>query len=209
MRASSRAISALAVLGAAAATVTALPPTPALAEPGTVVISQVYGAGGNSGAPLANDFVELFNRSSAPVPLDGWSVQYGSATGTGNFAANPVVPLSGTLEPGRYHLIQLAGGGTGAPLPTPDATGTANMSAASGKVVLVRSAQGLACNGGSAPCSPEQSALIADLVGYGTANYAEGTPAPTLSVTTAALRGDHGCADTDANGADLVSASPA
>ncbi|MFI7532632.1 ExeM/NucH family extracellular endonuclease [Streptosporangium sp. NPDC049376] len=209
MRALSRVISALAVLGTAAATVTALPPAPALAEPGTVVISQVYGAGGNSGAPLANDFVELFNRSSTPVALDGWSVQYGSATGTGNFAANPVVPLSGTLEPGRYHLVKLAGGGAGAPLPAPDTTGTANMSATSGKVVLVRSAQGLACNGGSTPCSPEQSALIADLVGYGTADYAEGAPAPALSTTTAALRAGHGCADTDVNGTDLVSASPA
>ncbi|MFF0574503.1 ExeM/NucH family extracellular endonuclease [Streptosporangium saharense] len=209
MRALSRALSALTVLGVAAATAPALTPAPALADPGTVVISQVYGAGGNSGAPLANDFVELFNRSSVPVTLDGWSVQYGSATGTGTFAANPVVPLSGTLEPGRYHLVQLAGGSTGAPLPTPDATGTANMSATSGKVVLVRSAQGLACNGGSTPCSPEQSALIADLVGYGTANYAEGVPAPALSATTAALREDHGCADTDVNGTDLVSAPPA
>ncbi len=39
-----------------------------------VVISQVYGGGGNSGATLKNDFIELFNAGAsaaytlAPVP---------------------------------------------------------------------------------------------------------------------------------------------
>ncbi len=50
-----------------------------------IVISQVYGGGGNSGAPLKNDFVELFNRGTTSVSLSGWSIQYASATGTGNF----------------------------------------------------------------------------------------------------------------------------
>src|SRR3569833_4048591 len=49
---------------------------------GQVVISQVYGGGGNAGATLTNDFVELHNNTDAPVSIDGWSVQYGSATGT-------------------------------------------------------------------------------------------------------------------------------
>ena len=48
----------------------------------SVVISQIYGGGGNSGATWRNDFVELFNRGAAPVSVDGWSVQYASATGT-------------------------------------------------------------------------------------------------------------------------------
>jgi hypothetical protein len=29
-----------------------------------IVISQIYGGGGNSGASLRNDFVELFNRGT-------------------------------------------------------------------------------------------------------------------------------------------------
>jgi hypothetical protein len=41
-----------------------------------VVISQVYGGGGNSGATYQNDFVELYNRSSSPVSLTGWSINY-------------------------------------------------------------------------------------------------------------------------------------
>jgi len=47
-----------------------------------VVISQVYGAGGNSGASFQNDFIELFNRGNAAVNLSGWAVQYAGATGT-------------------------------------------------------------------------------------------------------------------------------
>ena len=40
-----------------------------------VVVSQVYAGGGNSGAPFANDFVELFNRGSTAVDVSGWTVQ--------------------------------------------------------------------------------------------------------------------------------------
>jgi predicted extracellular nuclease len=47
-----------------------------------IVISQVYGGGGNSGATYKNDFIELFNPSTSTVSLAGWSVQYASATGT-------------------------------------------------------------------------------------------------------------------------------
>ena len=33
----------------------------------TIVVSQVYGGGGNLGATFKNDFIELYNRSAAPV----------------------------------------------------------------------------------------------------------------------------------------------
>ena len=65
-----------------------------------IVISQVYGGGGNSGAPLRNDYIELFNRGTTSVSLSGMSVQYASATGTGPFGGNPITPLTGTLAPG-------------------------------------------------------------------------------------------------------------
>jgi predicted extracellular nuclease len=175
-----------------------------------LVISQVYGGGGNSGAPFTNDFVELFNRSAAPISLAGRSVQYASATGTGNFSANAVAVLSGTLQPGQYYLVRLAGGAAGVALPAADATGTVNMSGTAGKVALVDSATGLACNGGSTPCSAAQQALILDLVGFGGANYFEGTAAaPLLSNTTAAIRGANGCQDTNQNAADFTAAAPA
>src|SRR5207248_10336018 len=92
----------------------------------SVVISQVYGGGGNSGAQFTNDFVELFNRGGASIDLSSWSVQYASPTGTGNFgsSANLITPLAGRLAPGHYLLIQEAGGGTAAAaVPAPALTG--------------------------------------------------------------------------------------
>jgi uncharacterized repeat protein (TIGR01451 family) len=175
-----------------------------------VVISQVYGGGGQTGAPYKNDFVELFNRGTTTVSLAGWSVQYASATGTGNFSNNPVVSLAGSLAPGQYFLVQLAsGGGNGVVLPAADATGTINMGSTGGKVVLVTSTTGLDCNGSSTPCTPEQMALIKDLVGWGGANFYEGSgAAPATSVTTAILRGNGGYTDTDNNSADFIASTP-
>ncbi|HNG61925.1 MAG TPA: lamin tail domain-containing protein, partial [Cellvibrionaceae bacterium] len=46
-----------------------------------LVISQVYGGGGSAGAPYSHDFIEVFNRGTAPVNLNGWSLQYASAAG--------------------------------------------------------------------------------------------------------------------------------
>ncbi|GAB3510301.1 hypothetical protein GCM10027341_48570 [Spirosoma knui] len=175
-----------------------------------VVISQVYGGGGNSGAAYKNDFVELFNRSTTAVDLTGWSIQYASATGTGNFSSNGTVVLSGTIQPGGYYLVQLASGGTnGSPLSGTDASGTINLSGTAGKVVLVNVATGLPCNGGSAACDPANLAKIEDLVGFGIANFFEGTAAvPTLSNTTAAIRNSNGCTDTNNNNEDFTTGTP-
>ncbi|MGH3738233.1 MAG: ExeM/NucH family extracellular endonuclease [Micromonosporaceae bacterium] len=183
--------------------------TPAAAASPDIVISQVYGGGGNSGATYTNDFVELYNRSASAVSVDGWSVQYASATGTGHFASNRT-NLTGTVAAGGHYLVQLAAGSGGTtPLPTPDATGSTNMSGSSGKVIVARTTTGLACNGGSTPCTPTQTADIADLVGYGSANFFEGSgAAPTLSNTTAGLRAAAGATDTDNNAADFAAGEP-
>src|SRR5215467_13815310 len=123
-----------------------------------VVISQVYGGGGNSGATLKNDFIELFNASASPVSLDGWSVQYASAAGT----TWQVTNLSGSLPAGQYYLIQEAQGAGGTTnLPTPNATGNIAMSATAGKVALVSSTTAL-----SGGC-PVGGATVIDFVGYG------------------------------------------
>src|SRR5437870_4212687 len=190
----------------------------ASAASSTLVLSQIYGGGGNAGPPAApyqNDFIEVFNKSLALIDTTGMSVQYTSATGTGNFgsATNLITPLSGFLAPGQYLLVQEASGGAvGSPLPTPDITDSSpiNMSATGGKVALVNSTTGLGCNGGSTPCSAAQVALIIDLIGYDGANFFEGAAAaPTLSNTTAAIRANAGCVDTDNNAADFAAAAPA
>ncbi|MBN9662812.1 MAG: lamin tail domain-containing protein [Acidobacteria bacterium] len=177
-----------------------------------VVISQVYGGGGNSGAPLNSDYVELFNPGSSPVSLDGLSVQYTSATGTGNFGASSsqITLLSGSLNAGQYFLVKMSGGTTGADLPAPDLTGAINLSATGGKVALVSGTTALDCNGGSTPCSAASAARILDLVGFGTANYYEGSgAAPAASNTTALFRAGAGCVDTNNNAADFSTGAPA
>lgn len=161
-----------------------------------IVISQVYGGGGNSGALFKNDFIELYNPTDSAVSLEGWEVRYASAAG----AFNNVATLSGTIKAGGYLLIQQKAGtaGNGADLPAPDLTGSLDFSGANGKVNLV-----------------DGSENVIDFVGYGTANSSETSPTPALSNSTAAIRlaltggpaGNRGL-DTDNNAADFVVQTP-
>ena len=182
---------------------------PVVAASPDIVISQVYGGGGNSGAPYANKFVELFNRGSAAASLANWSIQYASATGTGSFSSNVLALPDATVPAGGYFLVQLAGGVNGSPLPAADATGTLNPAATAGKIIVASTSAGLTCNGGSTPCDADQLSQIVDLVGYGSSNFYEGSgAAPALSSTLAALRADDGCADSDDNAADFSATAP-
>jgi uncharacterized protein len=163
----------------------------------SVVISQVYGGGGNSGATYRQDFIELFNRGTTAQSLNGWSVQYASSTGTSWTATNLT---NVTLQPGQYYLVQEATGSGGTTnLPTPDTTGTIAMSATAGKVILA-STTTLA---NDATGSNLGSAKI-DAVAYNTSSTSlEGTPTNALSNTTSARRLQNGCQDTDSNSADF------
>jgi predicted extracellular nuclease len=188
---------------------------PAAAVSPTVVISQVYGAGGNSGAVFTNDYVELFNRGTTTVSLAGWTIQYASATGTGNFGSTPtqITSLSGSIAPGQYLLVhESSGGANGIGLPAADVTDPdpIAMAAGAGKVALVNNLTPLGCNGGSTPCSATSLAAIVDLIGYGNANFFEGSGAAgTTSPTLAAFRALDGCTDTDNNSSDFALAVPA
>jgi len=191
------------------------PPKPVQAA-NTLRISQVYGGGNNSGALYTHDFIEIFNAGTATVSLDGLSLQYASATGTGNFgsSATQLTELPNvSLEPGRYFLVQEAGGSTyGDPLPSPDHIDPTPiaMGASAGKVVLVTGTTSLGCNGGSNPCDATQLARIIDLIGFGNANFYEGTSAaPTLGNALSAQRKSGGCQDTDENSDDFEALAPA
>ena len=160
-----------------------------------VVISQVYGAGGNTGSIFKNDFIELFNRSANPVSLNGWSVQYASATGT-SFQVTTLPDVM--LQPGQYFLVQQAAGTGGTTsLPTVDKVGTIAMSSTAGKVVLASVATAV-----TSATSPS----VLDLVAYGsTATPFEGAgPTPAPSSTNSVFRADGGCDDTDQNNVDFT-----
>src|ERR1051325_9644669 len=169
------------------------------AEPGSVVISQIYGGGGNSGATIKNDFIELINHTGAPINLSGWSVQYAGATGS----SWQVTPLTGTLAAGQYLLVQEGAGVGGTVNLVPDVTGTIAMSATAGKVALVNTTSALtdAC-----PSDPS----IIDFVGFGgTASCFEGSgPTAAPSNTTAVLRAGDGCTDTNDNSDDFDTGTP-
>jgi hypothetical protein len=179
------------------------PPQAVKASANGIIISQIYGGGGNAGSTFKNDFIEIFNADGATVNLSGWSVQYASAAGT----TWQVTALNGSLAPGQYFLIQESQGAGGTTnLPTPNATGNIAMSATAGKVALVSSTTAL-----SGGC-PVGGAII-DFVGYGTgtggASCFEGTAAaPTLTNTTADFRRNNGLQDTDSNTADFVTGAP-
>jgi predicted extracellular nuclease len=171
----------------------------------TVVVSQVFAGGGNAGASYTNDFVELFNRGSSAIDVTGWTIQYASASSTSWQAT----ALTGSIGPGRFYLVQLAStASVGAPLPAPDANGTTNLANSGGKVALVHDATALTCGASAGSCSGV--ALVDDLVGYGNAiDYEGAAPAPTLSNTTAAVRGSAGCSDTNSNATDFTAVTPA
>lgn len=171
-----------------------------------VVISQVYGGGGNASATYQNDYLELYNPSAVTFSLSGWSIQYAAATGSG--WATGLVPLNGSIAPGEYYLVKLAtNGAVGAELPPANVEGPVNMSATAGKIALVNNTEGL--SGATATCPTEDPNLV-DLVGYGaTANCREGAAnAPAGSNTTAILRNGNGATDTNQNGDDFTAGTP-
>jgi hypothetical protein len=176
-------------------------PEPARAVSPNIVISQIYGGGGNAGATLKQDFIELYNRGAAIVDLTGWSVQYASAAGT----TWQVTSLDGQIPAGRHYLVgEGFGAGGSVDLPAPDASGAIAMSATSGKVALVTSGSALTCG---ADC--DAAAGVRDFVGYGSsANDFETAPTATLSNTTAALRAADGATDTDNNSSDFATGAP-
>ncbi|MBF4695769.1 S-layer homology domain-containing protein [Fusibacter ferrireducens] len=163
-----------------------------------VIISQIYGGGGNSGALYSNDFIELYNPTNSAIDLNGWSVQYSSSTKY-TYGSN-ITTLSGSIGAGEYYLIQEAKGANDAPLlPTPDATGSIAMSGSKGKIALVSNSQAI---------EKMTDANVVDFVGYGSANESEGAhPTPSLSNTTAAVRKIIGV-DTNDNAADFEVKAP-
>ncbi len=177
---------------------TATSPTSFTVLQNPVLISQIYGAGSNTGGTYNADYIELYNRSDITVALAGWSVQYASASGT----TWQTAALTGSIAPGRHHLVRLATGGNGAALPTPDTTGSINLSGTQGKIALRNTSTAFT---GSSPVG--QSGLQ-DFVGYGSANASETTPAPAPSATTAIFRAAAGASDTGNNAADFTTATP-
>ncbi|OKJ08370.1 endonuclease [Kitasatospora sp. CB01950] len=191
---------------AVAASLVLVPLPGAFAAPSTgAVIAEVYGGGGNSGATLKNDFIELGNPTGAAFGLSGFSVQYlpGSPGATTQWG---VTPLNGSIPAGgRYLIAEAPGAGGTADLPAADASGSLALSATSGTVALVNGTAPLTCKT-AADCAADPR--IVDLVGFGTAVVREGSgPAAGASNSASVARGSS-LADTDDNAKDFTAGDP-
>ena len=138
-----------------------------------VVISEAYGGGGNAGATYTHDFIELYNPTDHDISIDGWQVQYASATG--EFGTTNNTKLSGVIKAKGYFLIQ-QGKGTGGTeaLPTPDITSSINMAGARFKVQLL-----------------DQEGKVVDYLGVDSNLFEGEGPAPVISNSTSAQRKDN------------------
>ncbi|NJI60545.1 ExeM/NucH family extracellular endonuclease [Microbacterium oxydans] len=195
-------IGALAVTCVAALSLGSLAAVPATADTtGTgVVINEAYLSGGSAGAAFKNKFVELYNPTSAPITLDGMSLQYRSGTGTG--AANGVAALTGVIPAGGHYLVQgNSNGANGAELPAPDATSTLTPSGTTGTLALVEGTAAVTLTPGSVVGVDG----VVDLLGYGTSNTFEAKAAtpPAGNTDVKSLNRTDGV-DTDDNSADFT-----
>lgn len=162
-----------------------------------VVISQIYGGAGQSGARYSADFVELHNNGNVPVDLSGWSLHYAPVNGANAWQRTP---LSGVLAPGGYFLVRQRVSIGSTALTAYDLSGNVSLNHLNGKLALVNHSSPIlvSCPTGSI-----------DFVGYGSIDCAEGSaPAPAGSLVAAQLRKDGGCADSQANSLDFSLGAP-
>lgn len=201
-RPSRRRSTVLVGLAVAATSLVALPVTATANPAGTgLVISEVYGGGGNSGATYTHDFIEIYNPTDAVISVAGMSVQYRSNTGT----TAQITPLTGEVPARGHYLVQQAAGAGGTvALPAPDATGSIAMSGSAGVVLLVPNTVPFPTQGDLAG-----NPGLLDAVGYGTTatSFEETNTGVNLTSTTAAVRSTVG-ADTDKNAPDFVEGAP-
>ncbi len=168
-----------------------------------IVINEVYAGGGNAGATISNDFVELYNNGSTDVNISGYSIQTSPATSTmGNFIVC-ALPTTGdtVIEPGTYFLVQFAGSGT---LSGANATCTVNLAISGSKVVLASNTTALPVSAIGCPTGT----TIVDFVGSGGANCFEGAGAAPRQTNTTSIQRTPIGTDTNNNNADFTTGAP-
>ncbi len=113
-----------------------------------IVISEVQ-TGSTSDA--SQEFVELYNPTDAPITVDAWTVEYASAAGT---TWTKRATLSGSVPAYGFYLVATSG------YMASDAVMTSGLANSSGHVRVKNT-----------------SNMVIDLVGWGSAAHAEGSPA--------------------------------
>lgn len=143
-----------------------------------VVISEVYGGGGNFEAKWKDDFIELYNPTDKDIQLKDWSVQYTSAKS--GFDKEKITPIPECVIKAHGYLLIKEAAGTGGTvsIPTPDITGSIGLGAKDGKVALVNSLEVI---------SGKDDPRVVDFVGFGAATEYVGTAAAPAGTNTTSI----------------------
>ena len=202
----SRRVGIVAALGLATTAISPLlVASPVQANPAgsALVISEVYGAGGNAGAVFNADFVELYNPTASALDLSGLAIHYRSAAG--GSGGSPYA-LTGSVPSHSHWLVQMSAvGSNGAALPTPDSVASPafSMAAAGGQVALQQGTTIISTSG-----STVGKAGIVDFVGASGASSFETAATTSAATPTQSLNRTATGADTDSNAADFTLAAP-
>lgn len=177
-------------------------------------ISQIYTRGGEAGAAFQNDFIELFNRGNVDVDLNGWSfniTNFSSGPPNTQYSATNIRLVSSSgiiISPGRHLLFKFGGNGTnGQPINNSDFNlNPFPISDTGGQIVLLAKDKTLPFH--YCPAAPDQTGVVVDYLGYGTAICYEGTVAPAPPPDKSLTRINGGCTDNNDNLADFSLAAP-
>ena len=156
-----------------------------------VIITQVYGGGGNSGATYKSDFIELFNTTNSDVDVSGWCLYYlGATSSTTNIKYE--FPINSIIKAKKYFALKGADGTGTQPAWSLsfDATSTLALGGTAGKLILLRSNAAFTLS--TSPTIEEivNNVDFADYVPYGTTSVPIWGSAMTSNTasTTAAKR---------------------
>ncbi len=156
---------------------------------GMLVISEFRTSGPDGGS---DEFVEIFNRTNAPIDIGGFELQKQSSSG-GTPSSRYTFPSGFVLAAGQYYLI----------------TGTSYSGGVVGDVENISFST--ADDGGLALIDPSAPGTPVDSVGMTIGiDFLEGSPLPPLSGESnrSYQRADNGCMDTNNNNADFSLISP-
>lgn len=171
-------------------------PEAALISPNLVISQFQPGTSAN----VNDEFIEIHNRGSAPVDLNGHRLVYRSSGGTNDVGPFAVWTTSTVLQPGQFYLVASTSYSLGGSVPA-DSSYNPSICACS----MSASAGGLAIRQGDM-----NTGIVIDAVGWGNATniFFEGTRTVAPGSGNSQARAQSGCQDTDNNASDFATLTP-
>ncbi|MFT3706057.1 MAG: lamin tail domain-containing protein [Archangium sp.] len=164
------------------------------------------------GASAGDEFVELYNPTSADVDISGWAVQYRAASGGGGWQTKATIPVGKIITAGGFFLIASPSYPTTLTVPDLRAGADMGFSGNSGHVRITNGMSaidtiGYGATGQTVPDQPEGMAFVNSAI-QGTAESFERKARPTSTTATMATNGADALLgnahDSDNNSTDIV-----